>query len=959
MKFWNLAVFKNGVSLPSVLIGHAKHLLLVLSLLCAALPVYSQVEEVIQVEEVTVEAVKHDEDVQDISISQISLNAETLANKSIEGLTDIANYIPGLNFESYSSGGLGTPIIRGLAQSDITSANQSVATYLDGIFIQRGYAIDVGVFDLEGLDVLKGPQSASFGRNAFAGVINYRLKQPNLKQNESSFTVTQGSQDREDYKVRISVPVITDVLAVSASYFTTEFGGTWKNDWIDGFDFGRGNNLLNSNKGDLDYVGGRDNKAFSFSVAAEPLEWLSVRANYLVSEKDEEFKANFNLTTSDLIVGTNSRIPGAIRHTTLDCGGENGAIFVCGKIRSDPRDYLNEAARDFIENGPEPGSIAEDSLNLLGFDLVPRPGRIVLDPSAGQFNKTDGTTLTLKLAFKLSHSWSAEYLYGNIDASSFTVGTNNVNDLFPSQSGVFNLINNGDDLSIGVDTRRNSIRSSIGSGPGGSNEITSNEIRFDFDNGGILRGAFGFYSSITNDRWAFENIQRVVNSGGSHTANPNRNGGGFTAQSDEDFFRSVGSATNLSSFLVNPGSTIGDGFLFISPNSLNVSNDPANLNCAVLRFGFCDGSARLIDSDTEDKVTSAFAKVELDLLGGDLNFILEGRYTEEDRESTFFQFRRGNSTFDNMDRFELRNVNRIFYEFAPRLITTYQMPFLPDSKVYFSAGRGVRSGGVNEGALIDEELTFESETNWTYELGSKNLFFDNKLLLNASLFYTDWRDYQNQVAATPEQPIDVTVAITENLGDVYSQGIEFAVGYQVTERLGFDIDGSYVETRFRAGTVSNRFRVGEVGESFLAGSSHRCSDTPLGNENGGAPAVCPASGSISGNFTPRQSPAQGRASVTWNDQILNGISLLASADVAYKSRAFLEEANLGWVGSRTLWNANLSFSKGGVKVQFWGKNLLDKIYVANSLVILAEQERYTPSLGPRRTFGVTSSINFY
>ena len=971
MKFWNPAVFRNRVSLKDVSLEPIKHLLLVSSLLCAAPSAYSQegelTEQVISApppansqrsrvtEEVTVEAVKHDEDVQDISISITTLNSDTLEKKSIEGLTDIANFLPGLNFESYSSGGLGTPVIRGLTQNDITSQNQAVATYIDGIFIQRGYAIDPGVFELDGVDLLKGPQSASFGRNAFSGVINYRTKRPDLQESEGSFSVTVGSHDRQDYKFRASVPLIPDVLAVSAAYFETDFGGTWKNDWIDGFDFGRGDNRLNSFKGDLDFVGGHDNSAFSLALQAKPLPWLTISTQHLSSSKDEEFNANFQLNDSDLIVGSVNLDPGAVRQTTLDCGGDTGTVFICGQLSSDPRTYIRGLGAEFDPDNITNPFLAE-SFDMVGIPFIPRPGRVVLDPAQGQFNRTTGRTTTFNLNFKFSDNWSAEYLFGNIDAANFAFGTANVNDLFPSQSGIFNIINDG----ALNDIRRNAFTTITGKGPGGSNEITSNELRFDFDSGGRFRAAFGFYYAESVDRVVFENIVRIVNNGDSfneETDRPLENA--FVAQTDEAFFRSVGGGNNVSSFLENPGSTISDGFLLErSPFQTNVPDIPDSNPCAVLFLGFCDSSSRLIDSTTDDTIQSVFVKGDLDLFDESLNIIFEARYTEEDKDSVFQQFRRGERVFGTENRFETREEKRTFYVFTPRLIATYQVPFLLDSSLYVSAAKGVRAGGINEGALIDEEVAFDEETNWTYEIGSKNLFFDNTLRLNFAAFFTDWRDYQNRVAATRLDPIDVSVSITDNLGDIISKGVELDLGWQVTEKLTIDINGSYVESRFKSGTQSRRFRLGEEGSTqFLTGSSHRCQDTLP--QFGGAPAVCDPSGEIGGNLLPRQSPAQGRLSVAWTDEILNGISFYASGDISYKSRSFLTEQNLGWIQSRTLINGNMEFSKKGLKLQFWAKNLLDKIYVSNSLVVLAIQEAYTPSLGARRTFGATYSVKFY
>src|SRR5690606_16284970 len=78
--------------------------------------------------------------------------------------------------------------------------------------------------------------------------------------------------------------------------------------------------------------------------------------------------------------------------------------------------------------------------------------------------------------------------------------------------------------------------------------------------------------------------------------------------------------------------------------------------------------------------------------------------------------------------------------FAPRFNITYKAS--RDNMVYASVARGIKSGGFNGVVPYLPQRLYAPETNWTYEVGTKNVFRDIGLTLNAALFYTDWKDIQ-------------------------------------------------------------------------------------------------------------------------------------------------------------------------------------------------------------------------
>src|SRR5690606_26533382 len=104
----------------------------------------------------------------------------------------------------------------------------------------------------------------------------------------------------------------------------------------------------------------------------------------------------------------------------------------------------------------------------------------------------------------------------------------------------------------------------------------------------------------------------------------------------------------------------------------------------------------------------------------------------------------------------------------------------PRHLIYGSIAKGVKSGGFNTTAFLPENRVFAEDSNWTYELGSKNTF--GPLRLNVSLFLIKWADMQVP-AADPMNPAALPQSITMNLGNMTSKGIELETEYRFSQRF--------------------------------------------------------------------------------------------------------------------------------------------------------------------------------
>lgn len=135
-----------------------------------------------QLEEIIVTARKRDETALEIPISITALSQEALTDRGITTTEGLSDYTPGFTLQNLGVGGTSgreNPIyrFRGVAVQQTSPAARAGAVFWDGAYISDGVGI-LPLIDLERAEVIKGPQTAFFGRNTFAGAVNYLPAQP-------------------------------------------------------------------------------------------------------------------------------------------------------------------------------------------------------------------------------------------------------------------------------------------------------------------------------------------------------------------------------------------------------------------------------------------------------------------------------------------------------------------------------------------------------------------------------------------------------------------------------------------------------------------------------------------------------------------------------------------------------------------------------------------------------------
>ncbi|HEX7114553.1 MAG TPA: TonB-dependent receptor [Steroidobacter sp.] len=162
--------------------------------------------------EVFVTATKREESVQDVPIAITALSGFDLENRGIQMGRDIA--APNFVFPELISGTRSYISVRGIFQeANQVGVDTGFSVYLDGVYKGRNYAFDSNMFDVERIEILRGPQGTLFGKNTIAGVTNIITKKPS-NEFEGSAQVEFGNFDLMRGRGSLNIPLVDDVLAV-------------------------------------------------------------------------------------------------------------------------------------------------------------------------------------------------------------------------------------------------------------------------------------------------------------------------------------------------------------------------------------------------------------------------------------------------------------------------------------------------------------------------------------------------------------------------------------------------------------------------------------------------------------------------------------------------------------------------------------------------------------------------
>lgn len=208
-----------------------RHFLLASSALASALssqPAIAQSsadEEQSGIADIVVTAQRRSESVQDVPIAISAFSADQLAEQGVTNTLQLSQYVP--NLFAMNNTGLGSAngyYLRGLGNTEsIATFDPAVGTYVDDIYLSRQNANNLSFFDVERVEVLRGPQGTLFGRNTTGGAISVIMRDPG---NEISGygEVGYGRYDRRLVRASIDLPIADSFLVKLSGFLQNDDG---------------------------------------------------------------------------------------------------------------------------------------------------------------------------------------------------------------------------------------------------------------------------------------------------------------------------------------------------------------------------------------------------------------------------------------------------------------------------------------------------------------------------------------------------------------------------------------------------------------------------------------------------------------------------------------------------------------------------------------------------------------
>jgi len=309
-----------------------------------------------KLENIVVTAQKVEQNLQEVPISISVFNEYDIEDNNIRTISDISAFTP--NFQQFSTGGAGmyTPSMRGLV-SDVHTLSSPIGTYIDGISYTNSMGNNVILEDIERIEVLRGPQGTLYGKNAYAGVLNIITKKPNNK-TKGKIKTTFGSDNKREYAVNVSGPLIKDKLYAGISYKHYEKDGYIKNEYLNKWDDNREDDTVKlilraTPKDNLDislittYMKKNDDSTTVMPLSAVDIKKTnSDMQGYTTSKSlSHAFKVDYALENIDFSSITTYKEYDDIRGTDYDY---SPAQIMHSKVNSEYKNYSQEFKLDGI-----------------------------------------------------------------------------------------------------------------------------------------------------------------------------------------------------------------------------------------------------------------------------------------------------------------------------------------------------------------------------------------------------------------------------------------------------------------------------------------------------------------------------------------------------------------------------------------------------------------------------------
>ena len=205
------------------------------SLVGAIWPQAVRADEAAALEEVTVTAQRRTERLQDVPVAVTALSGSELIDRGVRQASDIVDAVPNLLLNlPYGPEAQPTFTLRGVTTQDF-SENQSspIAMYVDEVYKPVGALQALQIYDLDRVEVLRGPQGTLYGKNATGGAVNFYSRNPSLTDYDGYAILTGGNYSLFEAQAAVGGPIIDDRLGWRAAMLYEKRDG-WVNSIVPG-----------------------------------------------------------------------------------------------------------------------------------------------------------------------------------------------------------------------------------------------------------------------------------------------------------------------------------------------------------------------------------------------------------------------------------------------------------------------------------------------------------------------------------------------------------------------------------------------------------------------------------------------------------------------------------------------------------------------------------------------------
>ena len=221
----------RAVPTNSTVISHVQSIILILSGFILPGMVSAQTGIL---EEITVTAQKREQSIQDVGIAITAFSGTQIREMGFIDSFDIARMTPGVHISGNNGGQKTLFTIRGVTQNDFNDQTEAPnAVYIDEGYVGFGQGQVFGLFDLERVEVLKGPQGTLFGRNATGGLVHFISKRP-TRETEGYADFTYGSYNQANFEGALS-GALSDNLSARGSVMYNRHDEVLENDYPNRF----------------------------------------------------------------------------------------------------------------------------------------------------------------------------------------------------------------------------------------------------------------------------------------------------------------------------------------------------------------------------------------------------------------------------------------------------------------------------------------------------------------------------------------------------------------------------------------------------------------------------------------------------------------------------------------------------------------------------------------------------